>query len=138
MASTDTLLAKQMNSLLKGTTFTPPSTLYIALYTTPPNISGTGGVEVSLSSTGYARVAVPSNSSNWVGPDSNMSYQTVNEVVFGVPVANWGTVTAVGLLTAAVGGELYFVGNLITPRTIGAGEGAPKFAAGNLKFSPVR
>ena len=127
-----------MNFLLKGATFAQPSTLYIALFTSPPLVSGTGGIEVSLSSTGYARVPIQCNSSNWIGPDSNMLYQTVNDVVFNVPTGNWGTVTAIGLFTAPTGGDLYFIGNLATPRSVSAGEGAPKFAAGNLKFSPVR
>lgn len=138
MASTDILMSRQMSALLKGTAFTPASTLYVALFTSAPTTAGTGGVEVSLSATGYSRVAVPCNSSNWSGPDAQLSYQNVNDIVFGAPVANWGTITAVGLYTAQTGGELYFVSNLVTPRTVSSGEGAPKFAVGSLKFSPVR
>lgn len=138
MSSTNLLLTRQMNYLIRGATFTPPSSLYVALFTTPPTIDGTGGIEVSQSSTGYARVPVQSIAGNWSGPDANLLYSNVNDIVFGVPTGNWGTVTAIGMYSASTGGDLFFVANLTTARTIGNGEGAPKFAAGSFKFSPVR
>lgn len=135
--STNLLLTKQMNEILKSETFTKPTNLYIALFTTAPNASGTGGIEVSTSSSGYARIAVPRDSANWAGPDSSLSYTNINDIVFGTPIANWGTVTAVGVFTEQTGGDLLFVNSLTTSRTINNGEGAPRFVAGNLKFSPT-
>ena len=137
MSSTNLLNTKIMNNLLKNTTFTPPTTLYAALFTTSPNVSGTGGIEVSTSSTGYARVPIVSSSANWSGPDAALAYVTINETTFGVPTANWGTVVGVGFYSASTGGDLYFVSSLVTARTINSGEGAPKFVAGAIKINPA-
>lgn len=45
----------QMNYLLKNVAWTPPSSLWISLFTTVPGLDGTGGVEVSTSGTNYRK-----------------------------------------------------------------------------------
>ena len=66
-AMTDYLENKIIDWLLRGQTFTPPATAYVALYTTAPTDS-TAGTEVSGGS--YARVAVTSSLANWAGTQS--------------------------------------------------------------------
>ena len=53
-----------LSAALRNSAYTPPATVYIALYTAGPGPSG-GGTEVDTSGTAYARTAVafgaPSN-----------------------------------------------------------------------------
>jgi hypothetical protein len=140
-AMTDYLENKIIDWLLRGQAFTPPSTVYVGLFTTAPTDAG-GGVEVSGGS--YARVAVACTLANWAGTQgagsttasTGSSGTTSNNVAitFPAPTANWGTVTAFGLFDAATGGNLLIYGNLTTPKTINNGDAAPSFAPGALTF----
>jgi hypothetical protein len=140
-AMTDYLENKIIDWLLRGQAFTPPSTVYVGLFTTAPTDAG-GGTEVSGGS--YARVAVACTLSNWAGTQgagsttasTGSSGTTSNNVAitFPAPTANWGTVTAFGLFDAATGGNLLIYGNLTTPKTINNGDAAPSFAPGALTF----
>ena len=51
MSFSDYLENKILAHTFSGTTFTPASTLYLALYTVAPSDDGTGGTEVSTSGT---------------------------------------------------------------------------------------
>jgi hypothetical protein len=140
-AMTDYLENKIIDWLLRGQSFTPPSTVYVGLFTAAPTDAG-GGTEVSGGS--YARVGVACTLANWAGTQgagsttasTGSSGTTSNNVAitFPAPTANWGTVTAFGLFDAPTGGNLLIYGNLTTPKTINNGDGAPSFAAGALTF----
>lgn len=126
--------------LFRGQTYTPPATIYIALFTTCPTDS-TSGTEVSGGS--YARVAVTSALANWAGTQSAGSTTassgtggtTSNNaaVTFPTATADWGTVTCFGGMTASTGGTLLFFANLTTSRSITNGSTA-SFANGALTF----
>lgn len=120
---------------LKGTTFTRPANgLWVALFTTTPALDGTGGVEVSTSGTGYGRVNIADNA--WTGPSgSNIEYSNTNDLTFGLPTANWGTIVSSGLYTAQTGGTLWYISSGTAPKTVNAGDGAPKILAGSYKIS---
>jgi hypothetical protein len=105
-----------------------PATLYVALYTSAPNSDGTGGTEVAGGS--YARAAVTNNSTNFPAAAAGVK-SNANAINFAVPTANWGTVVAVGILSASSGGTPKYFGNLVTPRTINNGD-AFGFAATQL------
>lgn len=128
-----------MNLILKGEAWTPPTTLYLALFTNgSPNLDGTGGTEVTANgSTNYARVAIPQGASEWSTPSGvNMEYSNLNEIVFPVPgSASWGTITSVGLYDAATGGNLLWVGQIGTSKPISAGDGAARILPNQLKIS---
>ena len=124
-----------MSKLLQGTAFTDPSTIHVALFTTIPALDGTGGVEVSTSGTGYARVAV-AQGANWTGPSgANREYSNTNDIQYGTPSSNWGTIVGAGLYDASTGGNLLFVAYLTTPKTVNNGDGAPKISAGQLRIT---
>jgi hypothetical protein len=107
---------------------TPP-TIYVALFTSAPTVSG-GGTEVSGGS--YARAAVTNNSANWpaavAGAKSN-----ANAVTFPQATALWGTVVAVGIFDALMGGNLLDFAMLTTPRTVNNGD-TFSFPVGDLAF----
>jgi hypothetical protein len=123
-AMTDYLENKLVDWLLRGQSFTPPATLYVALFTVAPADDGTGGTEVSGGS--YARVAVTSNTTNWdntQGADSTAvssgtggSIGNRTSFNFAAPTADWGTVVSFGLYDASSGGNCLMLADLTTSR----------------------
>lgn len=125
-----------INLTFRGVSFTPPTTFYIGLFTTPPTLAGTGGVEVSATSTGYARVSVPQ--ATWLNaPDSNNNVTNASQITFGSPTANWGNITHACVYDAASGGNLMAVFALATAKTVNAGDSAPTIPVGSLRIQPV-
>lgn len=121
--------------LLKATPYTPPGSLWVALFTTVPALTGTGGVEVSTSGTNYGRVQILANT-GWAGPSgTNQEYSNSADISYLVPTANWGTITGAGLYDASSGGNLYYVATLTSPKTVNNGDGAPRILAGQLRVS---
>jgi hypothetical protein len=124
-----------MDLLLKNVSYTPPSSLWVALFTTVPALAGTGGTEVSTSSTNYGRVEILA-ASGWTGPSgTNKEYSNIADIAYLVPTANWGTLTGAGLYDASTGGNLCYVATLTTPKTVNNGDGAPRILAGQLRIS---
>lgn len=141
----DYLENKLQDHTLRGQTFTPAATLYVALFTTAPTDAG-GGTEVSGS--GYARVAVVGNMTNWSGTQgagtttvsSGTGGQVTNNtaITFGLPAGAWGTITHFALIDSATAGgsNNYYYWGTVTPNiTIGSGNGNPNFAAGTLSIT---
>lgn len=133
--ATDYQHQKFMDLFLKNTSYTPPTSLWVAMFTTVPALAGTGGTEVSTSGTNYGRVEILS-STGWTGPSgANKEYSNIADISFLVPTANWGTITGAGLYDASTGGNLTYVATLTTPKTVNNGDGAPRILAGQLRIS---
>ncbi len=121
-----------LDHIFGNTTFTPPSTFYIALFTTAPDFeTGTGGTEVSGGS--YARASVTNNTTNFPN-SSGGSKSNGTDILFPTPTASWGTVVAWGVYDASSGGN-FFGGQLQTPnRPVSTGE-TIKFNTGVLAIT---
>jgi len=131
-AKTDYLENKLIDHLFRGTPFTAPSTLYVALFTAAPGEAG-GGTEVSGGS--YARVGVANSATEWDAPvGGNATTANTNAITFPAPTADWGQVTHWGIFDAATGGNLLIYAALNTPKTINNGDPAPSFAPGALTY----
>lgn len=138
----DYAVNKIIDHVFRGQTYSPPASLYIALFTAAPSKAG-GGTEVTGGS--YARVAVTSSLANWAGTQaagstlasSGTAGVTSNNgtVTFPSPTANWGTIVAVGIMDASTSGNLIAWGPLSSSKTVNNGDAAPSFAAGSLTFS---
>ena len=109
------LANKILNWLLNGAAYTPPSPLYLALFTTRPNPDGTGGTEVSGGS--YARLSVTPNTTNFPTTTTELCANGVS-LNFVTPTAGWGTVTSVAIMDNSTGGNMLFIGDLTAPVTI--------------------
>ncbi len=139
--TSDALYNKQMNYLLNNVNWTPASSVFVALFTTAPALSGLGGTEVTQAGgTNYARVEIVSSTANqWNGPGSapNLEYSNVNEILFPLPGADWGTIVAAGLYDSVIGGnnEFLFLATLTTPKIVANGDGAPKILVGQLRIA---
>lgn len=128
-AATDYLENRLVDWLLRGQSFTPPSTTYVALFTTATTDAG-GGTEVSGG--GYARVAIASSLTNWAGTQapgsttasSGTGGQTSNNntITFPQATANWGTITHFALFDASTGGNMLIHGALTQSKQIDAGD----------------
>jgi len=133
-SSSNYLQQKHMDFLLKNTTWTPPTSLWVSFMTTPPALDGTGGIEVSTAGTGYGRKQILA-SNGWNGPTgTNMEYSNAQLITFGTPTANWGTITACCLYDQEVNGNLIYVGVLSTSRVVNNGDGAPQILSGQYRI----
>lgn len=125
MAFSHTLQANVLNYFFRGQTVTQPTAWYVALYTVAPTDAG-GGTEVNGG--GYARQAV-----TFGAPSGGSPTITANsaQVQFPVATANWGTIVAAAVFTAATGGTFLGWGNLQTSKAINSGDQAV-FNAGDI------
>lgn|SRR5574337_145648 len=133
-SKSDYLEAKVLAHLLGATTYTPPATLYVALFTATPSDAG-GGTEVTGGS--YARVAIANNTTNWPAPTGTSPTTSANgtPITFPTPSASWGVATSFGIFDAANAGNLLWWGSLTANKTINNGDPAPSFATGTLTIS---
>ena len=114
-----------INVTLRNTSYTAPTTVYVALYTTDPTDADTG-TEVTGGS--YARTsvtfAVPSN-----GVTTNSA-----DVTFPTCTLAWGTVTHIGIRDASTAGNLLYHTPLDASKTIDLGD-IFKITTGNLSVT---
>ena len=101
--------------------------------TTNPSLDGTGGVEVSTTGTNYARQAIAQGAAQW--DVSTLEYSNANEITYGVPSDNWGTIVGAALYDNSVAGNLLYVAALTTPKVVNNGDGAPKILANQLRIT---
>ena len=129
----DYLEAAVLNHVFGATSYSPPGTLYIALFTAAPSDSG-GGTEVSGGS--YARVAVTNNTTNFPNASgtSPTSKSNGTTITFPTASASWGTVVAFGIFDASSGGNLIAWADLTSNKTIGSGDTA-SFAVSSLAIT---
>ena len=131
----NTTSAQYLNYLLKGEVLpTLPGSLWLALFTTTPSLNGTGGVEVSTSGTGYARVELPRTAGTWTATgNGNQEYNNTTDLIFPVPTGNWSTIVSLGIYDSASNGNLIFISSIATAKAVNLGDGSPRILAGQFK-----
>lgn len=125
-AFTNYLENKVLDHTLKGTAFTQPSNLYIALYTSDPTETGAAGTEVSGGS--YARQAISFNAAS-SGTATNAA-----TITFPTATASWGTVSHWQILDASTAGNPLIYGAFTASKTI-ATDDTFKINAGALSIT---
>lgn len=135
-SKSDYLEAAVLNLVLGAVAFSAPST-FIALSTAAYSDAATGAAmnEVSTSSTGYARLAVTNNTTNWPAASGTSPTTKSNGTAFTFAAAtgSWGTIQSfyiVDSLTVGAGNVLYG-GDLTASKAIASGDTAT-FAAGAI------
>lgn len=117
-----------LSAVFRGVTLTPPATLYFALFTAAPTDAG-GGTEVI--GAGYARVAVVANTTNFPAPSGAPSgTSNAGAITFPAPTADWGSIVAIGVFSAATAGTLWAWAALGTVLSVNAGDAPPSFPIG--------
>lgn len=89
-----------------------PSTYYIGLSKTAPNINGTNVTEPS--GNGYARKSL----SGVLGAPSNGVITNTKAIDFAESTGNWGTITHFVVFDASTGGNLLIYGAISPSRTV--------------------
>ena len=133
---------KLVDWFLRGQTYTPPASIYVALDTTAGSAAACG-TEVTGGS--YARVAVTSSLANWAGTQgagttvasNGTSGETSNNVAitFPAPTAAWGSIVGFCFFDASTGGNELLYAPLTVSKTVNSGDAAPSFAAGSLTWT---
>lgn len=127
-----------LNYLLGGTAITLTASCYIALSTAAYADASTGAAmtEVSSSGTGYARVAVTRNTTNFPAASGASPATMQNGTAFTFPAAtgSWGTIVSFYIVDAASGGNVLYGGDLNTTKSIATGDTAT-FAAASLTLT---
>jgi hypothetical protein len=119
---TDYLENKIIDHMLRNQAYTPPSTVYVALFTTATGDDGSG-TEVSGGS--YARQAVT------LGAASGGASSNTADITFPQATADWGTITHVALMDAETGGNMLMHSPLDESKTVNNGD-TFKINAGDL------
>lgn len=114
-----------INAVLRNTSYTSPTTVYVGLYTSDPT-DANSGTEVSGGS--YARTSVTFGS-----PSNGVSTNSA-AVEFPQATADWGTVSHIGILDASSSGNLLFHTPLDTSKAIATGD-IFKISSGNLSVT---
>lgn len=114
-----------INGTLRGTSYTAPTTTYLALYTSDPTDADTG-TEVTGGS--YARQAIT------FGAPSNGASTNSAAIEFPQCTADWGIITYVGIRDAVTSGNLLYHTALDTSKTIASGD-IFKITSGNLSVT---
>lgn len=111
-----------INATLRNTSYTSPTTVYVALFTSDPTDAGSG-TEVSGGS--YARKAAT------FGAPSNGASTISSAIEFDQATGSWGTVTHFGIYDASTSGNLLYHGALTASKAIDTGD-VFKFATSAL------
>jgi hypothetical protein len=114
-----------INATLRNTTYTSPSVVYAALFTSDPTDAGTG-TEVSGGS--YTRKSIT------FGAPSNGASTNSAAVEFDQATGSWGTITHFGIYDASTSGNLLYHGALTTSKTIDSGD-VFKFSTSNISVT---
>lgn len=120
-----------------------PAAWHFALLTTIPDDAAAPLNEPAGG--GYARVPVARALATFAGTQglgsvaasSGTSGSTANNsvIVFPAPTDDWGTVRALAIIDAAVGGNVWFANQLTEARSVRAGDAPPSFAIGAFNFT---
>ncbi|MCL6605634.1 MAG: hypothetical protein K6T94_22450 [Paenibacillus sp.] len=121
----DWLAQKILDLSFRNVAWTPPATVYIALYTSDPTKADTG---TEVTGGGYARKAITFAAAAL--DTGKMTVKSSVDVDFGIASADWGLVTHVGLRTALTAGNLMCSQAISNPRSILSGD-RTKFYTGS-------
>ena len=111
-----------INAVLRNTSYTSPTTTYLALYTSDPTDADTG---TEITGGSYVRQAIT------FGAPANGTSTNSAAVEFPQATADWGIISHVAIRDAVTSGNLLFHTALDASKTINNGD-VFKITAGNL------
>ena len=116
---------KLLDHVLRNTSYTSPTTVYVGLYTSNPD-EGNTGTEVSGGSYARQPLSVTTASGGIVTSSADVSFPQAT--------GSWGTISHIGLLDALTSGNLLMYTELTTSKVIESGD-VLKIATGSLTAS---
>lgn len=128
-SATDFLEQSIGDHIFRTASYPKPTELYIGLFTTMPDDSGAGYVEVTGFS--YARARLDPSDTNWYRSTEGLNrYWNSIPIEFPLQTGLWGTVLGFGLFDQL--GRIIVYATLTTPRTIDTSTANPTFPPGYL------
>ena len=121
----DYLENKLLDHVLRGTSYTSPTTVFVGLYTSDPGDDNSGA---ECTGGAYARQSLS------VTTASGGIVTSSADVTFPQATDNWGTISHIGLLDAVSSGNLLMHTELTTSKTISTGD-VLKISSGSLTAS---
>lgn len=118
-AKTAYLEKKILNMVLLGETYTPPATVYLALFTADPGRSGSLTNEIADPE--YARQEIAFTAAD-DDPASGSFSQNAYDVEFPEASEDWGTLTHVMIMDALTGGNGLYRAEFSLAKIIAEGE----------------
>lgn len=116
------LISKFLNQLFNAAAYSFPATLYAALWTSALSAASTGSTSGEAAYTGYARVAVTANTTNFPTSSSGAAITNATAITFPANgAAGTSTVTYFAILDAATTGNILYWGS-VTSTTINQGD----------------
>jgi hypothetical protein len=113
----DFLEAAILNHLFRGTAYTAPTSVYMALCTDTVDDTYDGSSLPEPTGTGYARKAVASNPTKWSAPDAEGTIKNVEEIKW--EKVQWSaTIKAVAICDALTNGNVLFWGTLTAQKVV--------------------
>lgn len=119
---------KLLDFLVRGQSFTPPTSLYVTLCSGLPVDSSTGSNLPEMSGANFTRKEIPSTSGAWFSTQGNNQVSTgVSGIVSNVNSILWenagwsGVVSAVAICDSGSAGNLLFYGQLPISLNISSG-----------------
>ena len=125
MSFTTLLENELLDHVFRNAAYTPPSTVYVGLYTSATSGSG-GGTEVTGGA--YTRQAMAFDAA------TSSAIDNTSAVEFATATANWGTVTHTAILDAATGGNMLAETSLTASKVISTGD-VFRFQAGEFDIA---
>lgn len=102
-----------INATLRGTSYTSPTTVYLALYTSNPTDADTG---TEVSGTGYVRKPI-----TFSAPSDGVSTNSAL-IEFPIAISSWGTVGWVAIRDSLTAGNMLYYTPLDVSKTITSGD----------------
>lgn len=109
---TNYLISKVLNWFWNATAFTPPATLYAALWTTTLTAASTGSSGTEASYTSYARVAMTANTTNFPLSSAGSNIQNATAITFPANTGTLQTMTFFAICDAATVGNMLYWGSI--------------------------
>ena len=122
---------KIIDHMLRNQAFTPPTTVYVALFTSTTGLEANSGITGEVSGGSYARQAVTLTAASAGASENNA------DITFPTASASWGTVTALAIVDHATNTtwgtnvNVLMYGTLTASKAVGNGD-TFKILAGNI------
>jgi DNA gyrase inhibitor GyrI len=102
----------------RAQTYTPPSSLYVALFTSSGGLSSnTPALQTEVTGGAYARKRL-NGSDNYIGPAADFAAALYADINWEIATSNWGQITHLAIMDGETGGNVISYGALTSPKTI--------------------
>lgn len=118
-AKTAYLEKKLLNHVLLGENYTPPATLYLALFTADPGREGDTSSEIS--DPAYTRLPITFTAAE-DDPESGSYCTNAYDIEFAQATVDWGYVTHGAIMDAETGGNMLYKGPFDVPKEVLKGD----------------